>query len=143
MTAQTNKYSSKATYLTPEVRQKRDCLGSAEPDACFFLLVGWFVCLFVVFCAQIMLVWLSENKILEEVFYNDPHDEIMKKSSDLLKFLADAKLDVKHIDMIWTAMDAAIKKGENATLTVLYKVLDDLAFHLETVHIDFLFAKVH
>jgi hypothetical protein len=91
----------------------------------------------------VMLQWLHENQILEECFGKHSHHELMRRTTDIFKFIAaEHALDIKHIGLLWGAMEQAMKRGDDATLTVLYKVLDDIAWHLEVTHVDFLFAKL-
>jgi hypothetical protein len=89
------------------------------------------------------LEWCSKNQVLEDCYGKNSHPELMKRSVDLLKFLAEQnKLDKAHIDLIWGALTRAIKNNDDGTLKILYKVLEDVAWQLEQSLVDYLFEKL-
>ncbi len=90
-----------------------------------------------------LMEWCNKSQILEDCFGKNSHSELMKKSVDLLKFLAEHnKFETRHIDLIWSAIDRAIKNSDDNTLKILYKVLEDVAWLLEQSLIDYLFEKL-
>lgn len=90
-----------------------------------------------------MLVYLAENKVLETCFGKGSHPELMKRSLDIFRFIAqEQKLEKRHLDLIWDAIRNAMRRQEDATLAILFKLLDDIAYQFDLDHLLYLFDRM-
>lgn len=72
-----------------------------------------------------VLTWVSENKVIEEI-YRDPNQSpaIIQKSTDLLKFMArDYSLKIHHFDALWDAAMQALELKYQDTALTIFKVI--------------------
>ena len=70
-----------------------------------------------------MLDWMKRNKIIDSLFGVNLHQELLKRSNDLFKFLAFKKeFKISHINLLW---DSSIGKQEAVT-SAIYKIFKDL-----------------
>ena len=76
--------------------------------------------------------WFVENKIIEHLFGPNLHVEVIKRSQDIMNFLAFSnRLTDKHLDVIWTSAQVSfkfpfliqLKKISNQMFTLLAKTL--------------------
>merc|ERR1719162_1386358 len=85
-----------------------------------------------------------ENELLQLLFGDASHPQLMKQSVDILKFICnESKLKLSHLDVIWAAIERAAAKQDDVEneLQTLCEVVDSLSFWLEQEHFDFLFEK--
>jgi ubiquitin carboxyl-terminal hydrolase 34 len=53
--------------------------------------------------------WFVENKIIEHLFGPNLHVEVIKRSQDIMNFLAFTnRLTDKHLDVIWTSAQVSL-----------------------------------
>ena len=91
-----------------------------------------------------LMKWIEDNKLLQLLFGNESHPQLMKQSVDILKFICtESTLKIDHLDIIWEAMERAAKKQDDVEneLQTLCTVIDGLTFYLDQEHFDFLFTK--
>ena len=51
-----------------------------------------------------MAKWLLDNQVVEYIYKETSHEEILRRSSEILKFLAsDKKLSFEQLEIIWAA----------------------------------------
>lgn len=80
-----------------------------------------------------LLRWLQKNQVLEELFGNRRHNQLIKKSGDVISYLAThAGLTEEHIQVIWRC---AIEAHEAFTIEVM-KILGDCAPSFQNNHIE-------
>jgi hypothetical protein len=91
-----------------------------------------------------LVAWLAEEKVLEDIFSaKKGHLELMRRSSEFFRLLCtETALQTSHLDLVWDAMERAMRRNETAELEVLYKVMDDIAWQLETGQLDYLFQRL-
>ncbi len=83
--------------------------------------------------------WLDENKVLENVLGRDSHEQIVKRSPTLLKFLATHnRLHVGHLDLLWTA---AAGKHEGL-VRIVYDTIAELATCLNEEHLNAVYKQI-
>ena len=90
-----------------------------------------------------MIYFIRKSGILEDSYGTNGHNELIKRSADLLKFFAqEQKLSRTDLDLIWTAMEESTKQKDESKLQILYGVLDDIALYFDSSHVDYLFERV-
>ena len=93
--------------------------------------------------AQGFVEWVQNKRILAESFGAQGHPELMRKSAELLRFIAsEQRLETTHLDLLWRALEASMRRCDEARLAIIYKVLDDIAWNLQVAHLTYLFHKV-
>ncbi|EEY61201.1 ubiquitin-specific protease, putative [Phytophthora infestans T30-4] len=84
--------------------------------------------------------WVVEKKILEEIFGDRIHREIVSRSALLVKFLADSnKLDTHSIDVIWQSCiqkdQTLVHEIHNLLIATVPFLTNELLLHLvESIH---------
>jgi ubiquitin carboxyl-terminal hydrolase 9/24 len=80
--------------------------------------------------------WILEVRLIETVFGENPHIELVKRASDLLVLLAQfSRLSVEHLEMIWNS-----SQGKHDSLVrVIYQAVLDLAPKLNYDQSKFMF----
>lgn len=88
---------------------------------------------------QNMLQWVQRNKLIDYLFGDNSHPELMKRSKEIIYFLAvEGKLTAKDVDMIWES-----QVGKHETIRhMIWGLLGELANVLDLEIIDFLFDKL-
>ena len=91
-----------------------------------------------------MIAYIEQHGVLQTALsLSTSHHELMKRSTDIFKLLAtENALDTRHLDLIWHALTAAMRRDDETQLQTLYKLLDDLAWQLSSQHILYLFSLV-
>lgn len=85
------------------------------------------------------LKWLFDHHILEYLFGETSHPEIMKRSKEIIKFIAsEGKLTRDHINMIW---DSQVGKHETVR-QIIWGVIGELAPEMTLEIVDLLFDKI-
>ncbi|KAN0015309.1 hypothetical protein ACTFIU_008036 [Dictyostelium citrinum] len=83
--------------------------------------------------------WLKENQVVELLYGETSHIQLLQKCTDILKFLAEQKsFDRKYLDLIWSASEGKHETIENA----IYDSIGAIAPLLPPEDIDYLFDKV-
>ncbi len=53
---------------------------------------------------RILVEWLNENKIMEQLYVHSIHPELLKRAVDIPKFFAlHQQIKTHHIDLMWSA----------------------------------------
>lgn len=82
--------------------------------------------------------WIKENKILEQLYGENLHGELVKRSIDIPRFLALMKeLDRGYLDLMW---DASKEKHETI-VHIIYSIFGELFQHLPIEDLDYLFEE--
>ncbi|RLN71972.1 hypothetical protein BBJ28_00013717, partial [Nothophytophthora sp. Chile5] len=88
----------------------------------------------------ILSTWVSEKQIIEEIFGDRIHREIVSRSALLVKFLAESnKLDTHCIDVIWQSCiqkdQTLVHEIHNLLITTVPFLSNELLLHLvESIH---------
>ncbi|KAG1686533.1 hypothetical protein DVH05_006499 [Phytophthora capsici] len=88
----------------------------------------------------ILSTWVVEKKILEEIFGDRIHREIVSRSALLVKFLAESnKLDTRAIDVIWQSCiqkdQTLVHEIHNLLIATVPFLSNELLLHLvESIH---------
>jgi ubiquitin C-terminal hydrolase len=88
----------------------------------------------------ILSAWVVDKKILEEIFGDRIHREIVSRSALLVKFLAESnKLDNDSIDVIWQSCiqkdQTLVHEIHNLLITIVPFLSNELLLHLvESIH---------
>ncbi|GMF64527.1 unnamed protein product [Phytophthora lilii] len=88
----------------------------------------------------ILSTWVVEKKILEEIFGDRIHREIVSRSALLVKFLAESnKLDTRAIDVIWQSCiqkdQTLVHEIHNLLITTVPFLSNELLLHMvESIH---------
>ncbi|CAI5715363.1 unnamed protein product [Peronospora destructor] len=88
----------------------------------------------------ILSAWVVEKKILEEIFGDRIHREIVSRSALLVKFLAESnKLDTRSIDVIWQSCiekdQTLVHEIHNLLITTVPFLSNELLLHLvQSIH---------
>jgi len=82
--------------------------------------------------------WILNERILDVVFGENTHLEIVKRSGCILKFLAkQGSLPPETVDLIWK------QQGKHEEMVrVIYHTVQELVPHLEQKFINLFFAKI-
>ncbi|KAI9912824.1 hypothetical protein PsorP6_005736 [Peronosclerospora sorghi] len=89
---------------------------------------------------NILSAWVVEKQILEEIFGDRIHREIVSRSALLVKFLSESnKLDTKAIDVIWQSCiqkdQTLVHEIHNLLIATVPFLSSDLLLHLvESIH---------
>ncbi|CAM9753939.1 unnamed protein product, partial [Ectocarpus sp. 13 AM-2016] len=69
--------------------------------------------------------WIVENKVVEEIFGDSMHREVVGRSAKLLRFLSSMEdaLTTEHLDLIWSS---CVGKAEPELQAVVYQLLTTL-----------------
>ena len=88
--------------------------------------------------AESLARWIVQSNVLEIVMENS-HEELVKRLSTLIVFLADLKkLNTEHLDMLWRYTQGR----HDSLLIAVYQVIIDIAPHLSLVHQRYFFEKI-
>lgn len=91
------------------------------------------------FNSKSLIEWIKNQRILEQLYGENVHTELIKRSSDIPKFLAVVReLDRKYLDLIW---NASLGKHESIT-HIIFSTLSDLGFKLPLSDIEYVFEKI-
>jgi hypothetical protein len=74
----------------------------------------------------LMAEWLQQNKVLEVIFGEGSHIEIVKRANVLLCFLAytnNGALDRRYIDLTWACQDGKHEEMVRTIYGLIYDVL--------------------
>ena len=83
--------------------------------------------------------WLEDNRVVESLLGRDSHEQIVKRSPTILKFLAQQhKLQGKHLELLYQAM---LGKHEGV-VRIVYELLTDLAQVLNEEMLDLVFHRL-
>ncbi len=83
--------------------------------------------------------WINENKVLDVLLARDSHEQVIKRTPPVLKFLAQQNaLKPVHVSLLWTA---GVGKTD-AVVRIVYDTLADLSQELSEEHLDELFKKI-
>ncbi|ETO19330.1 ubiquitin domain-containing protein [Reticulomyxa filosa] len=84
--------------------------------------------------------YFCENQVLSEVLAEDTHEDMIKRSIDILKFLAEqAQLQQKDIDLLWRHA----LRGSRSFADVTYRVLYDLVNVIPWTLIEHVLTKIN
>jgi ubiquitin C-terminal hydrolase len=88
---------------------------------------------------ETLLDWIESRKLLDVFFSSGLHQEVLKRTTPILKFVArNNKLESKHLVALWTA---GIGKHESI-LRVVFEVVADLSKDLDENLLDLVFELV-
>jgi ubiquitin carboxyl-terminal hydrolase 9/24 len=83
--------------------------------------------------------WIISNNVLDLVINDRPHPELLKRSSVIIRFLAQNKsIGPSHLEMIWTSMQG---KHDSYIRATYQAILDSTNYFSEDLH-DFLYEKI-
>ncbi|SPQ99121.1 unnamed protein product (mitochondrion) [Plasmodiophora brassicae] len=89
------------------------------------------------------IVWMDEHHVWEDAFGEHAHPQLMKRASELLRFICrEGELTFGHLDLIWSAIQRAIRWQDEIAAEILYTVLDEISFDLSPEHIKHLLKRV-
>jgi len=84
--------------------------------------------------------WLEAAGILEFVFLENPHDELIKRSADVVRGMAQGgALKEEHVALIWSC--ARGDKHENV-VRATYELVSELSLHLHPNFLEFFYLKI-
>ena len=70
-----------------------------------------------------LLSWIQENKIVDELFGEKMHQELLKRSNDLFRFItSNGKLTTEHLDALW---GSCMGKDE-PVMSAIFQIIADL-----------------
>jgi hypothetical protein len=83
--------------------------------------------------------WLRTNNILEQLYGENMHPELVRRCVDIPRFLSsEGMLEDKHLDLIWEASE-----GKHESIChLIYASIGDLAAGLPQMQIDYLYKKI-
>lgn len=88
---------------------------------------------------EYLLKWLEDNQVVGIILDKERHEQIIKRSPVVLKFLAQMKrLDNTHLDLLW---NSAIGKHE-ALVRIVYDTIAELAQELTEEQLDVLYKRM-
>lgn len=89
--------------------------------------------------AEALKEWLIQQKVLETVFGENTHLEIVKRTGSILKFLARQQaLPAETIDLIWKC-----QQGKHEEMVrVVYNIIKDIVPFINLQYIDLFFTKI-
>jgi len=89
--------------------------------------------------AQSLIEWIHQNQVVNVFLQSHSHEQIVKRSPILLKFLAQHNaLKVEHVELLWAS---SIGKHEGL-VRIVYDTLADLAQELNDEHLNALFQRL-
>eukprot|EP01119_Soliformovum_irregulare_P016659 TRINITY_DN4860_c0_g1_i1.p1 TRINITY_DN4860_c0_g1~~TRINITY_DN4860_c0_g1_i1.p1 ORF type:complete len:2591 (-),score=801.00 TRINITY_DN4860_c0_g1_i1:32-7804(-) len=90
--------------------------------------------------ADFLVAWLQKNKVLEQIFGTSTHPEILKRSNDILGFMAKHNaLSSENIDRIWVCATTVFEVYQS----VVFKVLGDVCSELLPQHVEQFIQYIH
>ena len=92
-----------------------------------------------IFTPAYLAEWLEDNRVVESLLGRDSHEQIVKRSPSILKFLATQhKLQSRHLELLYQAMQG---KHEGVA-RIVYELLCDLASVLSEEMLDVVFGRL-
>jgi ubiquitin carboxyl-terminal hydrolase 34 len=89
--------------------------------------------------AQMMISWLKSKGIVEYLYGENLHSELIKRSSDILKFIAvEDEMTKEYIDLLW---QASLTKHETIC-QIVWGTIKSLCFYLPFELMEYLFEKI-
>ncbi|KAH3732634.1 ubiquitin carboxyl-terminal hydrolase 34 [Pelomyxa schiedti] len=86
-----------------------------------------------------MIRCIESNKIIESLFGSRAHQQLLKKSSELFRFLASKRaLNATHFDIFWTTITTA----HESVSTAMMQVLIDEAMYFSEEQTSILFGRI-
>lgn len=86
-----------------------------------------------------LIKWINDRKFVQLVLGPDSHEQIVKRSPGILKFLSKHdSLSVEHLNLLW---GCASGKHEGL-VRIVYDTLADLAQALKSEHLDALYTRI-
>ena len=83
--------------------------------------------------------WLEDNRVVESLLGRDSHEQIVKRSPSILKFLATQhKLQSRHLELLYQAMQGK----HEGVVRIVYELLCDLASVLSEEMLDVVFGRL-
>ena len=83
--------------------------------------------------------WLEEHRVVESLLGRDSHEQIVKRSPTILKFLAmQHKLQGRHLELLYQAMQGK----HEGVVRIVYELLTDLAQVLSEDMLDLVFHRL-
>jgi ubiquitin C-terminal hydrolase len=83
--------------------------------------------------------WLEANNVVELLFSENSHLELIKRASEVLAFISSCnKLTERHLDLIWSASQAKHESLAKQTYTLLIELLP----RLSVSQCDYLFSRM-
>eukprot|EP00808_Paulinella_micropora_P003067 g72370.t1 len=83
--------------------------------------------------------WISKNQLVKRLLNKANHEQIVKESTPILKFLAVNKaLTVEHIDLLWNTLAS----GHGSLRRIIYDSLAEITGDLEEAQVDILYDRV-
>ena len=80
-----------------------------------------------------------DNQVFDRIFGTKGHTQLIQRSSEFLRFIiSEDSLSIDELEIIWSAT----RKGDTETKLATYRVLYDVAIHLQTPHLDYLIKKI-
>lgn len=84
--------------------------------------------------------WVIKNEILETIFMDSAHPELIRRSFDFVHMLATlGKIDQKYIEILWNNVRGTHEETARATLDLLLKIVINLNLNW----VSFIFKKVN
>ena len=88
---------------------------------------------------QIINTIIEKNHLFEKIYGVNGHIELIKRSSDFLKYMINENLITSdQLDIIW----ASTKTGVTEVKLSIYKVLSEIGLNLKIDQLDFIISKV-
>ncbi|GAM28546.1 hypothetical protein SAMD00019534_117220 [Acytostelium subglobosum LB1] len=82
--------------------------------------------------------WLRDNRIVEQLYGETMHIQLLQKCSDILKYLAEKKaFQQQYLDLMWSAAEGKHETIENT----IYETIGNIAPLLPIQHIEYLFES--
>jgi hypothetical protein len=86
-----------------------------------------------------MIGWLRENKIMERIYGDNLHSEIIRRSGDIPKYLARRRnLTIEDLDLLWEASSGKHESVQH----IMHTSLSELAECLSEEQIDYILQKI-
>ena len=88
---------------------------------------------------QIINTIIEKNHLFEKIYGVNGHIELIKRSSDFIKYMINENLITSdQLDIIW----ASTKTGVTEAKLSIYKVLSEIGLNLKIDQLDFIISKV-
>lgn len=89
--------------------------------------------------AKVFIEWVEKNKIFELILGDSLHVEIIKRTHEIIKFIAKyEKIPLSLLDLLWKSCEGK----HEATLIGMYDLITEIADSLDKEGIDFLKNKI-
>lgn len=76
---------------------------------------------------EYFITWVIKNEVLEMIFMDSVHPELIRRSFDIVRMLAkEDKMDKVYLDLIWNNANGAHEDTVRATLDLIQKLALDL-----------------